>query len=71
MMYKEKPKEDQRLSCVTCISPWHVACLLAVPETLALAVIFECPDCSVISLTGAQAPVPASGGELISEIRAT
>ncbi|KAK1295520.1 E3 ubiquitin-protein ligase ORTHRUS 2 [Acorus calamus] len=82
MLCKEKPPEEERLLCRTCVTPWHVACLTVKPETLASVADWECPDCSAPPPT-ADAGIPAaaaaaagvtaasagSSGELIAAIR--
>lgn len=79
MICKQKPKEDETLTCKTCITPWHINCLSIRPETLVAAVQWECPDCSFV----ADPTPPAAGvvnlvavgeseksGDLIASIRA-
>ncbi|CAK9186891.1 unnamed protein product [Ilex paraguariensis] len=73
MVCKEKPGGDRRLTCNTCVTPWHVTCLPNVLETLRAALHFVCPDCETLAdggdIAGAPAPDP-SGGELVAKIRA-
>nr|XP_023902083.1 E3 ubiquitin-protein ligase ORTHRUS 2-like [Quercus suber]POF20430.1 e3 ubiquitin-protein ligase orthrus 2 [Quercus suber] len=75
MVCKEKPSDEDKLTCKTCVTPWHLACLKTRPETLASALHWECPDCTSIVFSAAAAlPVGnAAGGasdDLISKIRA-
>ncbi|KAA8529980.1 hypothetical protein F0562_034416 [Nyssa sinensis] len=80
MICKEKPPEGETLMCKTCVTPWHVTCLSARPETLAEAVQWECPDCSFVadpnppSIAAGKPMVPAgsesSSADLIAAIRA-
>nr|XP_016447832.1 PREDICTED: E3 ubiquitin-protein ligase ORTHRUS 2-like [Nicotiana tabacum] len=70
MLCKETPSQEKRVTCVTCVTPWHMDCLENPPVTLSFVVNFECPDCAGTGLTGAAAPPPASaGGELVAKIR--
>ncbi|KAK1318336.1 E3 ubiquitin-protein ligase ORTHRUS 2 [Acorus calamus] len=82
MLCKEKPPEEERLLCRTCVTPWHVACLTVKPETLASVADWECPDCSappptadagILAAAAAAAGVTGasagSSGELIAAIR--
>lgn len=66
MVCKQKPDQNQSLTCVTCVTPWHVNCLSEVPE-LASCLKFECPDCSGVDLTGA--PALSFGNELVAKIK--
>ena len=75
MVCKDKPSDEDKLTCKTCVTPWHLACLKTRPETLASALHWECPDCtSILVSAAAAAPVGnAAGGasdDLISKIRA-
>ncbi|PSR89406.1 E3 ubiquitin-protein like [Actinidia chinensis var. chinensis] len=72
MLCKEKPSDEDKLTCVTCFTPWHVTCLASRPETLASTLRWECPDCT---MPADCAPVAVSGGdvatgELVASIRA-
>ncbi|XP_047978344.1 E3 ubiquitin-protein ligase ORTHRUS 2-like [Salvia hispanica] len=68
MVCKQKPAEEEILSCKTCVTPWHVACLTSArPQTLADTPHWECPDCSDLSSCAAPA---VSGGSLVEKIRA-
>ncbi len=58
MVCKTKPSSDETLTCKTCVTPWHVACLAVRPPTMADAVSWECPDC--LPLSG-DAPATAIG----------
>ncbi|KAL1550520.1 E3 ubiquitin-protein ligase ORTHRUS 2 [Salvia divinorum] len=66
MVCKQKPAEGEILTCKTCVTPWHVACLATRPQTLADTAHWDCPDCS--DLSGAMPAV--SGGGLVEKIRA-
>ncbi|KAJ7945609.1 E3 ubiquitin-protein ligase ORTHRUS 2 [Quillaja saponaria] len=78
MLCKTKPLEEEKLTCKTCVTPWHANCLLSRPATLADTLQWECPDCT--SLSAGQPPVPAgtvlvdgageSSNSLIAAIRA-
>ncbi|KAK4263259.1 hypothetical protein QN277_028696 [Acacia crassicarpa] len=46
MICKAKPAEEEKLTCKTCVSQWHVNCLSHRPETMAETLQWECPDCS-------------------------
>ncbi|KAM7471582.1 hypothetical protein LguiA_009765 [Lonicera macranthoides] len=69
MLCKTKPSDVDKLTCSTCVTPWHVTCLSVRPESLASALQWQCPDCTI--LPGAGAPVvPAGGsGELVAAVR--
>ncbi|KAL6176123.1 hypothetical protein ACLB2K_052759 [Fragaria x ananassa] len=71
MLCKDKPSDEEKLSCKTCVTPWHAACLApsSRPETLASTAQWECPDCTSIS---GDAPSIKSGesGDLIAKIQA-
>lgn len=71
MLCKTKPSDEDKLTCNTCVTPWHVSCLSVRPETLASTLQWECPDCT--TLVGAPV-VPAAGNgvsdELVNAIRA-
>ncbi|KAI7724728.1 LOW QUALITY PROTEIN: hypothetical protein M8C21_004605, partial [Ambrosia artemisiifolia] len=75
MICKTNPPEEEKITCKTCVTPWHVDCLSTRPETLADAAQWECPDCS--NLMSSDAPPSssvASGSEpsaaLVAAIRA-
>ncbi|KAG7650716.1 SRA-YDG [Arabidopsis thaliana x Arabidopsis arenosa] len=68
------PPSEETLTCGTCVTPWHVSCLL--PESLASSTgEWECPDCSGVVVpsaapgTGISAP-ESSGSVLVAAIRA-
>ncbi|KAL0318986.1 UNVERIFIED_CONTAM: E3 ubiquitin-protein ligase ORTHRUS 1 [Sesamum angustifolium] len=69
MRCKVKPPEEATLTCVTCATPWHVVCLTVVPETMASALKFVCPDCTGDGLDGAPAPVDSEKKDLFTRIR--
>lgn len=70
MLCNTKPSDVDKLTCATCVTPWHVTCLSVRPESLASTLQWQCPDCTI--LPGAGAPVaPAGGsGQLVAAIRA-
>ncbi|KAL8038082.1 hypothetical protein ABFX02_11G080600 [Erythranthe guttata] len=68
MVCKVKAAEGETITCKTCATPWHAACLTTPPKTLADAAQWECPDCS--DLTGAAVQPAVSGGGLVEKIRA-
>ncbi|KAD3641894.1 hypothetical protein E3N88_31118 [Mikania micrantha] len=74
MICKINPPEEEKITCKTCVTPWHLDCLSARPETLADAAQWECPDCS--NLVSSHAPPSAvvsgseSSGALVAAIRA-
>ncbi|KAL6984027.1 E3 ubiquitin-protein ligase ORTHRUS 2 [Sarracenia purpurea var. burkii] len=76
MICKNKPDDGETLTCKTCVTPWHVTCLSTPPQTLADAVQWECPDCSVVTdpiAFGKAVALPTrseSAGSLIAAIRA-
>ena len=57
MACKNKPTAEESLTCKTCATPWHVACLSVRPNSLADTLQWDCPDCSMLSAN----PVPVSG----------
>ncbi|KAG7658586.1 Zinc finger PHD-type [Arabidopsis suecica] len=68
------PPSEETLTCGTCVTPWHVSCLL--PESLASSTgDWECPDCSGVVVpsaapgTGISGP-ESSGSVLVAAIRA-
>ncbi|VFQ60876.1 unnamed protein product [Cuscuta campestris] len=74
MRCKSKPSENESLSCKTCTTPWHVACLSVPLELMSDTVGWECPDCSPPETEDAH-PAAAmqsssSSGDLIAAIRA-
>ncbi|KAM3202781.1 E3 ubiquitin-protein ligase ORTHRUS 2 [Capsicum annuum] len=72
MVCKTKPSENESLVCKTCATPWHVNCLSAPPDSMADAVNWECPDCSLPpdAAVKQNASASLSSGDLISAIRA-
>ncbi|XP_019082767.1 PREDICTED: E3 ubiquitin-protein ligase ORTHRUS 1-like [Camelina sativa] len=58
MRCKATPPAEESLTCSTCVTPWHVACLL--PESLVSSTggEWQCPDCSGDIVDSA---VPVSG----------
>lgn len=76
MVCKSKPTEEETLTCKTCVTPWHVACLPVRPE-LADVLGWECPDCSLpvageaqLSVKPASVTPSSASGDLIAAIRA-
>ncbi|XP_022764135.1 E3 ubiquitin-protein ligase ORTHRUS 2-like [Durio zibethinus] len=49
MICKKNPSPDDTFTCRTCATPWHVTCLSSssCPQTLADALLWDCPDCSL------------------------
>ncbi|EOY22658.1 PREDICTED: E3 ubiquitin-protein ligase ORTHRUS 2 isoform X1 [Theobroma cacao] len=46
MLCKTWPDEEDIIDCIICKTPWHLTCLIAVRESLALEDIgMGCPDC--------------------------
>ncbi|KAJ0740511.1 putative [histone H3]-lysine(4) N-trimethyltransferase chromatin regulator PHD family [Helianthus annuus] len=74
MVCKVNPPEEEKINCKTCVTPWHLDCLSARPQTLADAAQWECPDCSCLVSSDAVPCVVASGSEpsaaLVAAIRA-
>nr|GMD80766.1 E3 ubiquitin-protein ligase ORTHRUS 2-like [Ipomoea batatas]GME08089.1 E3 ubiquitin-protein ligase ORTHRUS 2-like [Ipomoea batatas] len=79
MVCKSKPAWTETLTCKTCATPWHVACLPVPLESMADTDGWECPDCSpsVVAADAHLAVKPASvtpssttSGDLIAAIRA-
>ncbi|KAM0002855.1 putative [histone H3]-lysine(4) N-trimethyltransferase chromatin regulator PHD family [Helianthus debilis subsp. tardiflorus] len=74
MICKINPPEEEKITCKTCATPWHLDCLSARPQTLADAAQWECPDCSSLVSSHAPPSAVASGSEpsdsLIAAIRA-
>ena len=56
MRCKSTPPPEESLTCGTCVTPWHVSCLLSPHETLSATLQWLCPDCS-----GETNPLPVSG----------
>lgn len=72
MLCKTTPLDEDKLICKTCVTPWHVSCLLSRPQSLASTLEWECPDCSSLSgdLPAGPAVKSAVSGDLIAAIRA-
>ncbi|KAK8599989.1 hypothetical protein V6N13_060210 [Hibiscus sabdariffa] len=70
MRCKVIPLVEETLTCSTCATPWHVACLASKPETLASTLQWHCPDCSGDALLSAAAAVDGSSSELFAAIKA-
>ncbi|KAA8542048.1 hypothetical protein F0562_023200 [Nyssa sinensis] len=77
MLCKNKPLDEEKLTCNTCITPWHVSCLSVRPESLASTLQWECPDCTApavdddapVASAGAVAGGDETSSKLISAIR--
>ncbi|KAL3631749.1 E3 ubiquitin-protein ligase ORTHRUS 2 [Castilleja foliolosa] len=69
MLCKATPPPETTLTCVLCATPWHVDCLSVLPESMASALQFECPDCSGGGLNGAPAPLDLEKKDLFTKIR--
>ncbi|KAG5380372.1 hypothetical protein IGI04_028214 [Brassica rapa subsp. trilocularis] len=65
---KAKPPQEETLTCGTCGTPWHAACLSSPPETLASTLQWHCPDCS--GEIDPLLPVSGGGSDLVAAIRA-
>nr|XP_043606568.1 E3 ubiquitin-protein ligase ORTHRUS 2-like [Erigeron canadensis] len=74
MICKINPPEEEKITCKTCVTPWHVTCLSVRPQTLADAAQWECPDCSNLISSDAPPSTIASGSApsdaLVAAIRA-
>ncbi|KAH9705677.1 E3 ubiquitin-protein ligase ORTHRUS 2 [Citrus sinensis] len=71
MRCKETPVEEEQLCCKTCATPWHVACLVRPPESLASTLLWECPDCTGDAAVAEDAGQAAGGaGGIVAEIMA-
>ncbi|XP_024993871.1 E3 ubiquitin-protein ligase ORTHRUS 2-like isoform X2 [Cynara cardunculus var. scolymus] len=74
MICKINPPVEETLTCKTCVTPWHLNCLSARPQTLADAAQWECPDCSNLLSSHPPPSTVTSGSEpsatLIAAIRA-
>ncbi|GJY72535.1 E3 ubiquitin protein ligase ORTHRUS 2-like protein [Tanacetum coccineum] len=73
MICKATPPEEEKLTCKTCVTPWHTDCLTTSrPKTLADVAQWECPDCTDLGVS--HAPLTNAGSEksdsLVSAIRA-
>ncbi|GFQ03381.1 E3 ubiquitin-protein ligase orthrus 2 [Phtheirospermum japonicum] len=69
MLCKATPPPEATLTCATCATPWHVDCLSVLPESMASALQFECPDCSGDGLNGGPAPLDLEKKDLFTRIR--
>ncbi|PPR86207.1 hypothetical protein GOBAR_AA34486 [Gossypium barbadense] len=70
MRCKVTPLAEETLTCSTCATPWHVACLASPPETLASTLQWQCPDCSGDPLPSAAGALDGTSSELFAAIRA-
>lgn len=74
MICKISPPLEETLTCKTCVTPWHLNCLSARPQTLTDAAQWECPDCSILVSSHPPPSTVTSGSEpsaaLIAAIRA-
>ncbi|KAK8692673.1 hypothetical protein V6N13_070280 [Hibiscus sabdariffa] len=70
MRCKVTPPTEETITCCTCATPWHVACLASPPETLSSTLQWHCPDCSGDPLPSAAVAVDGSSGELFAAIKA-
>ncbi|GLT60364.1 hypothetical protein SLA2020_331330 [Shorea laevis] len=69
MSCKVTPPPEETLTCSTCVTPWHVACLAVPPPTLEATLQWNCPDCSGDPLTSAVA-IPGGSSDLVAAIKA-
>ncbi|KAI3956950.1 hypothetical protein MKX01_000984 [Papaver californicum] len=74
MLCKTKPNSEfETLVCKTCVTSWHVGCLLTPPESLSSTLKWDCPDCSMTNVDDpVMVPVvdtSSSSNELVSMIR--
>ncbi|XP_010430570.1 PREDICTED: E3 ubiquitin-protein ligase ORTHRUS 1-like isoform X2 [Camelina sativa] len=71
MRCKATPPAEDSLTCSTCVTPWHVACIL--PESLVSSTggEWQCPDCSG-DIVESAVPVSgtAGGAVLLAAVRA-
>ncbi|MBA0862619.1 hypothetical protein Goshw_010819 [Gossypium schwendimanii] len=70
MRCKVTPLAEETLTCSTCATPWHAACLASPPETLASTLQWQCPDCSGDPLPSAAGALDGTSSELFAAIRA-
>ncbi|GLT39917.1 hypothetical protein SLA2020_140830 [Shorea laevis] len=61
MRCKATPVEDELVTCFTCATSWHLACLTCPPESLASMLRWDCPDCT--GDNNDDEMFPAVGGE--------
>ncbi|XP_050375965.1 E3 ubiquitin-protein ligase ORTHRUS 2-like [Argentina anserina] len=70
MLCQTTPFDDDRLTCNTCVTPWHVSCLpSSPPESLAFTLHWDCPDCSSLAVDAPAVKSVVDGG-LIAAIHA-
>ncbi|GLU12936.1 hypothetical protein SLE2022_295910 [Rubroshorea leprosula] len=69
MRCKATPPAEETLMCVTCVTPWHVACLAVPPPTLESTLQWSCPDCSGQPLPSAGTTAGGSS-DLVAAIKA-
>ncbi|KAL1823266.1 hypothetical protein ACET3Z_010044 [Daucus carota] len=67
LVCKTTPSSDQTLTCNTCVTPWHIACL-AINAQSSSSNLWECPDCT--TLVDAGAPAAGEKSELVAAIQA-
>ena len=67
LICKTTPSSDQTLTCNTCVTPWHIACL-AINAQSSSSNLWECPDCT--TLVDAGAPAAGEKSELVAAIQA-
>ncbi|CAH9074010.1 unnamed protein product [Cuscuta epithymum] len=70
MRCKATPAEAETLTCTTCATPWHLACLGVLSQSMELTGEFKCPDCTEIGTSGPPARAPAEGNSLVDRILA-
>ncbi|KAK9668985.1 hypothetical protein RND81_13G100800 [Saponaria officinalis] len=73
MRCKSKPSDAEKLTCKTCVTPWHVDCLSTPPSSMSAAAQWECPDCAPFPADVDSSSVVNSavdGGGLVAAIRA-
>ncbi|KAF5207700.1 E3 ubiquitin-protein ligase orthrus, partial [Thalictrum thalictroides] len=63
MLCKTKPLPEETITCKTCTTPWHVACLSSLPETLLDTMEWNCPDCCSIYAVGE----PSTSTNIVSD----
>ncbi|KAH7578503.1 hypothetical protein JRO89_XS01G0390100 [Xanthoceras sorbifolium] len=72
MQCRETPRDEEKLPCKTCATPWHVTCLASPPDSLVSSLQWDCPDCTGHDLYSAPAPngLDASTAGIVAEILA-
>ncbi|VFQ88430.1 unnamed protein product [Cuscuta campestris] len=70
MRCKVTPEKDDTIVCATCATPWHLACLAALPDTMKSDSDFQCPDCTGTGISGPPERDPADGSGLVDKILA-